>query len=134
MYEYLVVFSSQFCLISMYIFMSHSLCRLFKMVQRRKLFIIESDSDQTADEIQEEVSAPVPPLLPLTKRGLGFGHMEDGEGSSQPRPHMVVAGLGRDGNSAHGHGYPRVSYPMGTDMGKKSCPRVRIRATLLTHG
>jgi hypothetical protein len=42
--------------------MSHSLCRLFKMVQRRKLFIIESDSDQTADEIQEEVSAPVPPL------------------------------------------------------------------------
>lgn len=61
MYEYLVVFSSQFCLISMYIFMSHSLCRLFKMVQRRKLFIIESDSDQTADEIQE-VSAPVPPL------------------------------------------------------------------------
>jgi hypothetical protein len=40
----------------------------------------------------------------------------------------------RDGNSARGHGYPRVSYPMGMDTGKKSRPRVRIRVTLLTHG
>jgi hypothetical protein len=40
----------------------------------------------------------------------------------------------RDGNSARGHGYPRVPYPMGMDTGKKSHPRVRIRATLLTRG
>jgi hypothetical protein len=40
----------------------------------------------------------------------------------------------RDGNSARGHGYPRVSYPMGKDTDKKSRPRVRIRATLLTRG
>jgi hypothetical protein len=40
----------------------------------------------------------------------------------------------RDGNSARGHKYPRVSYPMGMDTGKKSRPRVRIRSTLLTRG
>jgi hypothetical protein len=42
--------------------------------------------------------------------------------------------MARDGNSARGHGYPRVSYPMGMDTGKKSRPRVRIRVTFLTRG
>jgi hypothetical protein len=35
----------------------------------------------------------------------------------------------RDGNSARGHGYPRVSYPMGMDTGKKSCPRATGKDT-----
>jgi hypothetical protein len=40
----------------------------------------------------------------------------------------------RDGNSARGHGYPRVLYPMDMDTGKKSRPWVRIRVTFLTRG
>jgi hypothetical protein len=43
-------------------------------------------------------------------------------------------GRSRDGNSARGHGFPLVSYPMGMDTGKESRPWVRIRVTLLTRG
>jgi hypothetical protein len=43
-------------------------------------------------------------------------------------------GAQQDGNSDRGHGYPRVSYPMDMDTGKKSRPRVKIRSTLLTRG
>jgi hypothetical protein len=43
----------------------------------------------------------------------------------------TAGGADRDGNSARGHGYPRVSYLMGMDTGKKSRPWVRIWATLL---
>jgi hypothetical protein len=40
----------------------------------------------------------------------------------------------RDGNSARGHRYLRVLYSMSMDTGKKSRPRVNIRAILLTRG